>query len=236
MTGACRSRTASAAERTRRCADSAQDRLRPGPQLGRVTASSGTLTVHLPHPRRLPCPPGSGSSLSSPIVIVARTDPVGDHPAAPNRAPARRASGPSTTAPSTAPAGAGPPRPSCAIASGATTSSSCGRSRRWPARASWTPGRDAGRVRRRPGARDPRRRPPHPERDARSRLSRVEDFDDRAALVSVDHPRSSSATAGRTRSPCEHRRRHATPKTCASPCRTTARSSSSWSRGHRRRS
>ena len=43
----------------------------------------------------------------------------------------------------------------------------------------------------------------------------VEDFDDRAALVSVDHPQSSSsATAGRTRSPSRTPTATPTPKTC----------------------
>ena len=63
----------------------------------------------------------------------------------------------------------------------------------------------------------------------------VEDFEDRAALVSVDHPQVVE----------RYRRAHAiavantdgtpTPKTCASRCRTTGRSSSSSSSATRRR-
>ena len=123
-----------------------------------------------------------------------------------------------------------PPRPSCASASAVTTSSSCARSRRSPARASWTPGRA-----RRPSS-STILRVAIDDADRliqsvmRDRGYPVEDFDDRAALVSVDHPRGRRALpAGARDRRGEHRRRAPTPRTCASRCRTTARCSSSSS-------
>ena len=158
-----------------------------------------------------------------------RSGLVGD-PASPHRTSCRRASGPSTTAPSSAPATSRPQRPNCATAGAATTSSSCARSLRSPARATWTRGRAPGRVRRRSRRRAVDDADRLIQSVMRDRGYPVEDFDDRASLVSVDHPivveRYRRAHASRSRTRAATRR----PRACGARCRTTARSSSSSSR------
>ena len=122
-----------------------------------------------------------------------------------------------------------PPRPSCATARRVTTSWSCARSRRCPQGLHGRLAGDAGRVRRRSRRRHLRRRSPDPERHARPRLSRRGLRRPRRARLRRPPGRRRALPPGARDRRRERRRAKPTPKTCGSPCRTTARSSRSSS-------
>ena len=218
MTGACRSRTASVA-----------DRAPPIGGFGPARAGRRLTSIHL-HPREAAVSTWLWIILVVAVVIIAvlilsatiqrrRTERL------------REGFGPEYDRTVERAGGRGaaeaelrdrqqPPRRAGAAA----------RSRRWPARASWTPGR----ARRPSSSDDPavaisRRRSPHPERDARPRLPRRGLRGPRGARLRRPSAGRRALPPGARRSPSRTPTAAPTPRTCASPCRTTARCSSSWS-------